>query len=649
MFSYRKTASCGAAVLASCISLLAQGQPNAKESRRVGLDVLGIQQTVVNGAQGGVTLTVHAPAGSVYDLAFEGSVASADLHLVVPGVLGTFALNPTSTAAVWFYGAAATSPPAGVFGVPMASFFVDPNGGMPGVIPAGATSQTLVSTFETQVGAVATFQALVVEPFAPGGAPTYRVTNGQQRFIVPPALTLATSGFTTGQGALINGGATPLTSHVLRDVEQGDIDGDGDMDEVIVGSPANGWTVSEVQSSFNPAAAPPYNAPIRTTYSFVMATGVATRSAELVDLDADGVLDMVIGGVGPTPGNNFAAYRGSAPWPGLLVPLPIPVQFDAAFAGQPMDVTDVDVGDLNGDGLPDVYLTCGSSICGQAKRNRLFIGSTAGGTYSLIEATRTAFDEVFDNSQDAELFDLEGDGDLDIVVANAGGPTSTFGGSVNLIHRNNGGLNFTTIPDAGPHDNTMDVLAVDIDLNGLDDLYYGNSIVTDSTCVGLGFAPDRLLLNGVNPSAGFGPGTFRDVTHVIVTNDWATKDAEGVSIPTSEIGVGGMSARDFDGDGDVDILLGLGSGGEADPWLSTPLVGRNRGMVVLINQMAEVGNPPGGELPMFVMASYANTDDVSDLELGDWFLLGQPFGRWFEKDVGVATRNNGHRIHSKNQ
>ena len=203
MFSYRKTASCGAAVLASCISLLAQGQPNAKESRRVGLDVLGIQQTVVNGAQGGVTLTVHAPAGSVYDLAFEGSVASADLHLVVPGVLGTFALNPTSTAAVWFYGAAATSPPAGVFGVPMASFFVDPNGGMPGVIPAGATSQTLVSTFETQVGAVATFQALVVEPFAPGGAPTYRVTNGQQRFIVPPALTLATSGFTTGQGALI--------------------------------------------------------------------------------------------------------------------------------------------------------------------------------------------------------------------------------------------------------------------------------------------------------------------------------------------------------------------------------------------------------------------------------------------------------------
>lgn len=638
--------STAAVFLMASTSAFAQGQPNARESRHVGLDVLSVagapqlEQTT----PGGITLTVHAPAGSTYDLLLDSNISAADFSLPLPGLIGP--LNspfggPTVNGSGTFYFIqpnATFPPPTNVTALlAIGSWFTDPDGGVPGVISAGRTSQTLVSTFTLQQYTIANLQAAVTDPLGTVANPgqTLLLSNGQQRLVIPVANTLATSGYTVRGGSAVTG--------FPRDNEQGDLEADGDMDEAIVGVPSSGWTFTEVSFATG--------TPTRTQTAFSQPGGVTTTSGEFVDLDDDGYLDWVIGGFGPTLIGNLQIYMSAGASGGLLSGGRGQVVLDPLLAGMAMNITDVETADFNGDGLPDVYAACASGNCNIPELNRLFFGRmSAAGGYSLVEVTRTQTTMPLDDSEDCEVFDFDGDGDLDIVVANYdGGPTSTFGNSVNLIHINNGQGRFSTIPAPAPHLETVDVLAIDIDRNGLDDLYFGNFLLTDDQCNFSTILPDTLFLNMFQPGSTTVGGLLVDNTALIPLNDWATIDVEGVSSPRGEFQAAGFSTRDYDGDGDIDIFIGLGSFGNPAPAVSVPLVGVNRGLLILENQQVDNGGGAGSPISFVLDRSAQGPENITDIELGDWLLRGVPVGRWFEKDAGVTSINRGHTIFSKNQ
>ena len=646
-----KTPSIPAAMVALTLAsglALGQGQPNASVSRHIGLDVLSVVNRTGGSplTPGGITLTVHAPAGSLYDLILETSPASADYSLSLPIPVGPltspmgsntvyFAINaPFGNGFISLLAPIPLLPIGQILSLPM--YFTDPAGGVPGKISPGATSQTLVSTFQLPAPSLASFQALVVRasgstPAHPG--PTSYLTDGQKRLVVPTSTTLATSGYSRAKGA--------VTSGNVRDVEQGDLDGDGDLDEVAIGSPSNGWTFSRIQF--------PSSGPTRINSVGTMGAAVQTTSAEIVDLDDDGHLDFIVGasqvpGVAATPGNLFRAYRVS-PTGGQLVGTPIQVTFDTGLASvYPMDITDIETADFNGDGFIDVYASCGGVDCNKPELNRMFFGTLTPNGYQLTEVTRQNFQAFpLDDSWDGEVFDYDGDGDMDIVVGNyAGGPSATFGNSVNLIHINNGAGIFTTIPAPGPARETADILAVDIDRNGFDDLYIGNYLAIDEVCNFGSIVPDNLFLNS--------GGAFTDATPMILGNNWATLDVEAVSTPQTEFAAQGLSTRDYDGDGDIDIFIGLGSHGNlTNPVVGPAVPGITRGILILKNQQSDMGIAPGGPLPLFDVDMASTKDDVTDIEFGDWINIGGLVGRWFEKDLGVATWQLGITTLTKNQ
>ncbi|TDB59851.1 FG-GAP-like repeat-containing protein [Arundinibacter roseus] len=239
------------------------------------------------------------------------------------------------------------------------------------------------------------------------------------------------------------------------------------------------------------------------------------------------------------------------------------------------------VGDVNGDGLDDVYLGAAAG-----KISQLFIQTTAGTFQSPQQESFAQAAAVEETA--AVFFDADGDGDLDLYVVTGGNEFLDENPVlVDRLYFNDGRGNFTYQENALPRlfDNGSCVTAADFDGDGDLDLFVGTRLISGQYGMD---PPSRLLING-------GKGTFTDQSQgkiaqwkdlgmvtdarwedldkdsfpdLVIVGDWMPvtiyKNEKGKKLTRYDIPTliksngwwNSITATDIDGDGDMDFVLG---------------------------------------------------------------------------------------------
>jgi hypothetical protein len=324
---------------------------------------------------------------------------------------------------------------------------------------------------------------------------------------------------------------------------------------------------------------------VEATDELLAPTAEWTNKVELADLNGDGLLDILFanGGDYSTPGtpeHNRAFYNQG---PGK----PFVERSTEVFGATPDLARVVKARDFNGDGLVDVFV--GTTYQTQS---RLYLADGSGG---FVERTATHLPAIPLSVGDAEPGDVDGDGDLDLVLADwgPGNNMSNAGGRVRLwlndgagrftdvtvaqlpdelvrfswdlelvdvdndfdldilvsckrcgggsLYRNDGSGKFTLDPRALPqYTNNYEYEAMDLDGDGFLDLV----TVNDGEIVGGIGASRREHVFRNN-----GKGLFIDVTDVW----WPASENIGEDDNV-------VAFLDFDSDGDADFVIGSLSG-----------------------------------------------------------------------------------------
>ena len=262
------------------------------------------------------------------------------------------------------------------------------------------------------------------------------------------------------------------------------------------------------------------------------------------DLDGDGDDDVVIGS-GTDRGEEFTGSRK-----GVILINEGNDSFTVAQGDRPDGVhpREVLLADFNGDEQIDIFIA----------DHGYDVAPFPGWSNQLLLATETGYDDISDRlpndttgfTHNAAVGDVEGDGDIDILVANNGGD---YRGGAPYLLLNDGAANFTVdqslLPDRVVNDVDYWPWATempDLDSDGHVDLLMGGKDDSGQSYV------------------HWGPG-FDQLT-VLPTPDYFFGFGRAVVVSTV--------VHDIDGDGQLDILLGgyRGDGGTL-----------NRGLQLLIN------------------------------------------------------------------
>ncbi len=294
--------------------------------------------------------------------------------------------------------------------------------------------------------------------------------------------------------------ATLSVTRTIKAVAMGDIDGDNDLDVVLVGSGSDGGTLVYTNSSGT-----------LTDSAQALGTTFDSSAIALGDIDGDGDLDIVVG-------NAFNSYTTNATTPNRVYTNDGSGVF--SDSGQALGLSNtraVALGDLNGDG--DLDLVVGNA--GMA--NWVYFNNGSGTfTESAVNSVLAA-ESAFTSS--LALGDVDADGDLDLVVGNLNAVSKIY------LNDNNTGI-FVESPQVLAFGSTTSVILADLDGDTDLDLVLGNS--------------DASSLIYIND----GTGAF---------TEHATSSALG------SFNLQAMAIGDLDGDNDPDLVTGNGENNISDP------------------------------------------------------------------------------------
>ena len=316
----------------------------------------------------------------------------------------------------------------------------------------------------------------------------------------------------------------------------GDLDGDGKLDIFVTNWGSNRMSVYRNTSEVGSL----------TTASFassvVFGNGNSPYRVSLGDLDGDGKLDMAIT---DNAANKVSVFRNIST-SGSITTSSFATKVDFVTGSSPKGIT---LGDLDGDGKLDIAVTNSSSSTISVFRNTSTSGSL---TTSSFEA-KVDF-TTLTNPLGISLGDLDGDGKLDIAVANNGSAkmsvyknTSTSGSLTTS--------SFASKVDFATGTTPQEILLGDIDGNGKLDIAVANfNSNTVSVLRNIGIPPPTII--------SFTPTTSGAGATVTITGTNFT----GATAVT----IGGTNATSFTVVSATSITAVVGSGATGTISLTTP-------------------------------------------------------------------------------
>ena len=357
---------------------------------------------------------------------------------------------------------------------------------------------------------------------------------------------------------------TDPEAHILE-VAFADVDGDGDLD-----------VICALESDENRLYLNDGTGMLSWQKGVFKAAKHDTEHVRTADFDGDGHIDVVfVAEDDQTPeyylGNGDGTFRDVS---------------DRLPAGS--EGNGLDVGDVNGDGLPDIVV--GNS--GREGQDFLWLNNPAKPGY-FTDRTATNLPQVNDATQAVKLADLNGDGYPDLVVGNEIPP--------NRLLINDGTGKFTEQADRlelpEPLE-TRDVLAFDVDGDGDPDIVFAN--LTSNGGKWDKNPQARVLIND-------GQGRLTDET--------------AQRMPVFKFSTYSIREIDFDHDGHTDLLL---SAIDVPGFTAAPIRAfRNDGTGHFADMSDRVVPPSAAGRSWNMTVGDLNGDGINDVFVGGWGAQGR--------------------------